>query len=106
MLLSSSLSSPDGFDKASFFFDRNAVPAFLVSCDSSCSSSGKIIQYDVTWISEDLNQSANQEFGFFGWMVTLFITLLTDFVVENVFHLRLPKEVKGFRSIKCSAIVD
>ena len=82
------------------------MSAFLVGRNSSCSSPCKVIQYDVTWVSEDFNESANQEFRFFGWMVALSIPLLADFVVENVFHLGLTKEVECLGSAEFSTIVD
>jgi len=82
------------------------MPAFLVGSNTGCSTTRETVQYDISRVGEYLNQSANQEFRLFSWMVALPVTVLTNSVIQNVFHFGLSKEIESFGSLEFSSIVD
>lgn len=78
----------------------------LVGCNTGCSTACETVQNDISRIGEYLNQSTNQEFRLFGWMVALPVTFFTNPVIQNVFHFGLPKEIEDFGSLEFPSIVD
>lgn len=58
------------------------------------------------FVGEYLDQATDKEFRLFGWVLGLLAPIFTNFVVQYILHFRLTEEVKGFRSVEISAVID
>ena len=86
--------------------DGDGVTTRFECSDTRRSASGEVVEHDVSFVGENLDEPPREQLRFLGRMPRALIAVASDEVAHDVPHAGLGEEIEGARLLERTSVVD